>query len=36
MKQTIINLGQGNRVLSIINQMQIMMQEMKLSIIQNF
>ena len=36
MKQTIINLGQGNRVLPIINQLQIMMQEMKLSIIQKF
>ena len=36
MKQTILNLWQENGALSMINQMQIKMKEMKLSIILKF
>ena len=36
MKQTILNLWQGNETLSIIIQNEIMMQQMKLPIIQKF
>ena len=36
MNQTILNSGQENGTLSMINQMQIMVEEMKLSVIQKF
>ena len=36
MKQMNLNLSQENRKLSMTNQMQIKMQELKLSIIQKF
>ena len=36
MNQAILNLWQENELLSLINQMKIIMQEMKLSMIQKF
>ena len=36
MNQAILNLWQENEILSLINQMKIIMQEMKLSMIQKF
>ena len=36
MNQAILNLWQENEILSVINQMKIIMQEMKLSMIQKF
>ena len=36
MNQAILNLWQENEILSVINQMKIIMQEMKLSMIHKF